>query len=58
MAIGVLAVIIFLFDILREERSVPLTKYSGVKNSCSTGVESALCGYRHTTRAQKVVSMC
>ena len=42
-AIVVLAVVIFIFDSLREKRSVPLTKQAGVaclKNSCSTLVKN------------------
>ena len=44
MAIVMLAVIIFLFDIEKKKRSVPLTKYAGVavfKNSCDTSVPLA-----------------
>ena len=40
-AVLVLVVVILLFDSLREKRSVPLTKQSGIarfKNSCSTPV--------------------
>ena len=43
MAIVVLAVVIFLFDNLREKRSVPLTKQSGIacfQSSCSVPVET------------------
>ena len=39
----VLTAVVFLFDSLREKRSVPLTKQSGIacfKNSCSTPVEN------------------
>ena len=44
MAVFVLAVVIFLFDNLREKRSVLLTKSSRIacfKNSCSTPVEKS-----------------
>ena len=43
MAIVVLAIVIFLFDNLREKRSVPLTKEPGIacfKNSFGTTVEN------------------
>ena len=43
MAIVVLDVVILLFDNLREKKSVPLTKLSGItcfKDSCGTPVEN------------------
>ena len=45
MPIGVLAVVIFYFDNLREKMSVPLTKKSGItcfKDSHSTPVKKSL----------------
>ena len=44
----VLAVVTFLFNNLRDKRSVPLTKESGIacfKNSCSTPVENTVLQY-------------